>query len=451
MKNVILSIFLLLSFNFSFAQVVIINDSNIQEGKAILLSLSGEKVILVDSITILQKNTIQFKLDNDHSGIYRLTFSNSKSIYFIYEDDEDVELEVNISDLAESIEVIESRSNKIYYDFIRLNKTYKSKTELLQLVLAHYPKDDDYFQTTKEKLLQIQEEYLQFVNITSQADPNTFIARYVKSSQLPVVESKIPFDQQLNYLKMHALDNVDFNDEELIYSDAFTNKTIEYLTYYSKPQLPLELLEKEFMVAVDSVLNKAKVKETVYQHVVEYLIDGFKNFGFDNVINYIVENYVIKDDLCLNEKLENSLERRIEQTRNFKIGSIVPDIIISDSSDAKFGLDHLTSEKILILFYASWCTHCQSLIQQLIVLYENQKEKQTEVVAVSIDTSKAELINFLNKNNAKWIHVADLKGWNGKAPSDYFLYATPTMFLIDKEKKIIAKPLTVDELKSWFR
>lgn len=31
-----------------------------------------------------------------------------------------------------------------------------------------------------------------------------------------------------------------------IFSDCFTNKTIEYLTYYRNPQLPKELLEKEF-------------------------------------------------------------------------------------------------------------------------------------------------------------------------------------------------------------
>ena len=42
------------------------------------------------------------------------------------------------------------------------------------------------------------------------------------------------------------------------------------------------------MKAVDTVLNKAKVNEIVYKHIVEYLLDGFKKFGFDNVINYIV-------------------------------------------------------------------------------------------------------------------------------------------------------------------
>ena len=136
----------------------------------------------------------------------------------------------------------------------------------------------------------------------------------------------------MNYLKSHALDNVNFTDEDLIYSDAFTNKTIEYLSYYRNPQLPMGLLEKEFQTAVDSILNKAKVNDIVYKHIVEYLLDGFKKFGFDNVINYIIDNYVIKDDICLDEKLETALERRIQQNKLFKPGIIVPKIEMNDSN-----------------------------------------------------------------------------------------------------------------------
>ena len=169
----------------------------------------------------------------------------------------------------------------------------------------------------KKNLYKFRKIIFYFVNVTAQANPNSFIARYVRSAQLPIVETSIPFDEQLTYLKTHALDNVNFYDDGLIYSDAFTNKTIEYLTYYRNPQLPLELLEKEFKSAIDTILNKAKVNEIVYTHIVEYLLDGFKKFGFDNVINYIVENYVIKDDLCLDRKTYNSSRQKNSASKEF--------------------------------------------------------------------------------------------------------------------------------------
>ncbi|MCH7769566.1 MAG: TlpA family protein disulfide reductase, partial [Bacteroidetes bacterium] len=284
----------------------------------------------------------------------------------------------------------------------------------------------------------------------SQSNPNSFVAKYVISSQLPVVDIEIPSDKQLTYLKSHALDNINFYDEELIYSNVFTQKAIEYLTYYRNPPLPKELLEKEFMVAVDTILTKAKVNLIVYQHIVEYLIDGFRNFGFDQSIDYIVENYVIKDDLCLDEKLGNTIERRIQQARNFKIGSIVPNIIILDSSGSLIELNKINADKTLIIFYASWCPHCRTIVPQIYDLYKSQSEKKFEVLTVSIDSTRSDWLKFVGTNNLDWINVSDLNGWSGKAATDYYIYATPAMFLVDEKLKLIAKPSSVDELRKWF-
>ena len=237
--------------------------------------------------------------------------------------------------------MINSAASKLYYEFVKHSKDYKAKSELLQLIVARYPEEDNYYQATKEKLIQVQEEYLYFVNVSAQANPNSFIARYVRSAQLPVVDHDIPADKYLVYLKTHALDNINFYDDGLIYSDAFANKSIEYLSYYRNPQLPLELLEKEFMSAVDTILSKAKVSEIVSTHLVEYVLDGFKKFGFDNVINYIVENYVIKDDLCLDQKLSDSIDRRIQQSKYFKVESTVPNIMLPDSSGSIIDLQTL--------------------------------------------------------------------------------------------------------------
>ena len=80
---------------------------------------------------------------------------------------------------------------------------------MLQLILARHLKDD-YYKTTKEKLMRVQENYLYFVNTTSLANHNSFIARYIRSVQLFVIDDEIPFDQQINYAKTHSPTNVNF-------------------------------------------------------------------------------------------------------------------------------------------------------------------------------------------------------------------------------------------------
>lgn len=456
MKYFILVLIVLIKF--SFAQEIIIKAAN-SNGKAALFSLSGEKSLFVDSVTASNNKTYQFNLSKNHPGFYRLIFNNKNpSLYgraetswidFVY-DKNNIEIETNADNTLEKTKIIQSEENIIYYDFINLNKDYKIKTELLQLIIARYPETDSYYQTTKEKLIQIQEDYLYFVNVTAKINPNTFIARYVRTAQLPIVKAEVPFDEQLLYLKTHSLDNVNFNDDGLIYSDAFTNKSIEYLSYYRNPQLPMALLEKEFEAAIDTILNKAKVNDIVYKHITEYLLDGFKKFGFDNVINYIIENYVIADDICLDEKLETALERRIQQNKIFKPGFIVPEIVMNTPSGSVVKLNEISAEKTLIIFYASWCPHCKDMLPQIYNLYKDQKEKKFEVLAVSIDTSQTEWLNFIKTNKLDWLNISDLKGWGGKSAVDYFIYATPTMFLIDRNRKIIAKPTTAEELKIPF-
>ena len=434
-------------FSSNYAQNIKFNISN-SPGKAILFQLEGEKASKIDS-AFSQIGEFQFSLEGKHNGFYRLQFDNKHNLNFI-NDGKDVEIKSNFHSLYESLKVVKSNSNKLYYSFIELNKSYKTKNDLLNIILSHYPKEDNYYNITKNKLIEVQNEYHKFVKIATQKQENSFIARYIKSAQLPTIDTSIPTEEFLDYLKKHSLNNVDFNDSEMIYSDLYANKSIEYLTYYRNQQLPKALLEQEFMKAVDTLLNKAKVNELVYQHTTEYLIDGFTKFGFDVIINYIVDNYVIKDDLCLDSEVESTIQKRIDQAKNFKIGSKVPNIVLPDVNGNNIDLSKIKSEQVLILFFASWCPHCKTNLPDLVKLYNNQEEKKIEILAVSLDEDKNEWIKIIEDFNLNWLNVSDLKGWTGKAMLDYYIYATPTMFLVDKNKEIISKPMTNSEIFELF-
>lgn len=425
------------------SQQIKINLGNVSEERAALFSLQGEKVSFIDSISIEQNRKFIYNTENLSTGFYQLRIDSKSPITFIYSG-EDVELKANAENISGTIEVVKSKSNRIYYDFVEFNKDYKTKTELLQLILARYPKDDNYYQMTINKANQLQKEYTEFINNVECIDSSSFISRYIQSSQLPIVDFTLPIERQIAYLKSNALEKVNFDDAELINSDCFTNRSIEYLTYFQNPQLPKGLLEKEFQKAVDTILTKASVNILVYEHIADYLIDGFKRFGFDNIVDYIVENFVVKADLCLDEQTENSIQNRINQSKLLTAGTKAPNIILPDENGNEFNLGKLTDEKILLIFYASWCPHCQDLLPEIHKIYKQRND--FEVVAISLDEVKADWISFITDNNLDWINVSDIKGWDSKSAKDYYIYATPTMFLLNKHKTILGKPITLNEL-----
>jgi len=131
-------IFIILGFNICFAQHINIKVNNFVGEKATLSILSGEKISFIDTTTSMNESEFHFSLDNNHSGTYRFSLTNNKWIDFIY-DNEDVELETEANNLLDSLKIIKSEPNKIYYYFVKLNQNYKTKSELLQLILARYP------------------------------------------------------------------------------------------------------------------------------------------------------------------------------------------------------------------------------------------------------------------------------------------------------------------------
>ena len=158
----------------------------------------------------------------------------------------------------------------------------------------------------------------------------------------------------------------------------------------------------------------------------------------------MIENYVIKDDLCLDEETENSVQKRIDQSRLLGIGTKVPNIIMPDIDGKVVDLLSIQSSKTLLVFYSSQCPHCQTLLPRL---NEYQKRNNDlKIIAISLDDQKEQWIKFVEENQLELININDPNGWDGDLASIFYIYATPTMFLLDGQKKIIGKPTTYEEL-----
>lgn len=110
-------------------------------------------------------------------------------------------------------------------------------------------------------------------------------------------------------------------------------------------------------------------------------------------------------------------------------------------------LDSVTSPYTLIVFWASWCEFCEKAMPDIKNIYAKYKGKGLEIFAVSLDSIKQNWILVTNKYSIPWVNTCDLNGFKSKIIGEYNIWSTPTFFLLDADKKIIARPANTAILK----
>ncbi|MCX6234734.1 MAG: thioredoxin-like domain-containing protein [Bacteroidetes bacterium] len=412
--------------------------------KVTLASFYGEFIKPVDSIFIEKGVTITFNLPSSApSGYYRIILAKDHNIDFIF-NHENVRFSTTYDYLLDSLVVISSIENRLYYNFLSFMKKNQLKIDLLGTVVYYYPIDDTFYQQLCLQYQKNQGKRTSYIDSINQNYPSSYAARVIKTQNRPYLDCIMSENDRLEYIKTHFWENIDMTDTMLLRSNVFPNLCIEYLSLFGNSQFSQEQLEDAFIQAVNNILAASIKNDKIYSFMLEYLLKGFEKYHFEKVINHIATNYV-STEKCENESIDGELLRRLENYQKLAIGKSAPLISLNDDNNKPIDLLKINSQYILVLFWASWCPHCTTLLPKLKELYD-KKTYNLEIVAISVDKDEKEYKTALEKGQYPWITGSELKGWNGKTAVDYNIYATPTMFLLDKNKIIIAKPITYQEL-----
>ena len=376
------------------------------------------------------------------AGVYRFQYSQSTENEYIDIIIDGKETEIHFTlDLAIPIEnrkpsFTKSKENKNWYDYQTARQIILQKIQALQQLLALYPTTSDKILKKAEKAIaEQQKKYYTQNALFLKQNSYTWAGKMIANTPYYFTNPKDDWRLQDFEKKEHYWDDITTNAPELINSPIYTERILEYLKYYMNPDMKFseEEMNEGFIKSVDIIIQKFSGSDATKKFAIQYLQLGFKELGNEKVLQYIDEHFKETLVQCQDETDKAAFDKRVQGYATIKVGNKAPDITFTSLD---FNLHAIAAERTIVVFWASWCPHCMEELPKL-----NEwavVNPKTKVVAISLDDDKTAYETTIQKFPAL-IHDTDLKKWEGKAVTDYFVYGTPTFIVLDKDKNIVDK------------
>ncbi len=256
------------------------------------------------------------------------------------------------------------------------------------------------------------------------------------------------------YSRQHFWDGVNFMDGRVVRTPVFEKKLNYYLNSYVQPEADSIIHEFNWMTALGRNDNE------MFQFLIGYFVDNYFNpkiMGQDKVFVHVYEKYfATKQVTWLTPNQMKQIEDRAMMLISNQVGEPAADLDLVDTAGKVQTLYSQPGNFTVVVFWDPNCGHCKTEVPRLDSLYKaSWKNSGVNIYAVmSAESSFSDWKPFIDKNAVGWMHVHQTPEMRAieeknKLPNYHQLYdvrTTPTMFLLDKQKRIIAKNLSLEDL-----
>ena len=428
----------------------------------------GQNRVLADSAILNEASVGYFKgKEKLTPGIYFIV-SPKYSILFEFLVDEGQQFKI-IADTLSLVDykIIGSKDNDIFSSYSKsMNQLGAQRNQLEQAYNSAATTSDSlkYLEALKKMDTSFKQERQKIITTA----PNSMMRFFLDVLQRPelpaipiingIADSTYPF----YYVKNHYWDNVVFNDNRLLRTPFFEAKLDEYFKNYVSREPDSIIEEVQYMLTV------AKTGKEIYPFLLfkftnKYISPEF--MGQDKVFLHLFQNFFSKGDtVLLNNDSKKAITERAYSIMANLIGNPAPPLNLNTMDNKLFSLYNSPATYTFIAFWDPTCGHCKEEMPRVDSFYTKNR-KQLGVQVIGVNTNVKELASwkqFITEEHfdAGWMHVYQTEAaFNaeitaGKATTIrqlYDVFKTPTFYLLDKDKKIIAKNLTVDQFHDFLQ
>lgn len=259
-----------------------------------------------------------------------------------------------------------------------------------------------------------------------------------------------------NYWKEHYFDNIDLaTDDRLLRTPIYHSK----LEYYIEKVLSPHPDSLKF--GLSRVIEKTRGNKELFRYTIITSINKYLNsqiIGYDAIWVYLAKKYYLSGDAfwAAESYLEN-LRNQVKRYEPLLIGNVPAEFFCPDTNVGKENVKHLSvfspkNRYTIVVFWEPNCGHCKKFMPALLDFYnKKRKELDFEVFAVCRDSDVARWKQYIYSNNmTHWTNVNG-KESNVKYDDLWDVHSTPTVYVLDSQKRIVTKKVEADQLEPFMR
>lgn len=399
---------------------------------AYLYRNQGSTLIPVDSV-MLGKGVFKFKTDKYQPGVYSFVLSEEMFARFII-NNEDVELQTSLENLSDSLKVIHSEENNVYYSFLHERQQYNKKMEALTTLLSYYPKKGRLNRALLREKLAIEKKYNEAIRAMINAKGDLLASKIILA-ELPIkAPEDVSIEEQRQYLISNWWSSFPFECPYIINTPTISDKLWDYIDLFYVDGASREEQAAYFKRSVDEVMNQPGVSPEVQAFFKKEMIKTFSQSSYDALVDYIQKSYSQPYDENI-AQVNDDLSR-VALTA---IGKAAPDFAI-ETDTLKTRLSQLHNNGTVILFWSMECSHCRKMLPDFVRNYKKMKDLGFEIVAVNLDAYRPAWKAYVKEKGFQWININVQNPYDSPITYSYNVAGTPLIYVLDQEKRIFDKP-----------
>ena len=254
--------------------------------------------------------------------------------------------------------------------------------------------------------------------------------------------------RQVVHYRDHFWDGFDFADERLLNTPVVANKLRRYIKELT-PQHPDSIIK-----VADAIIRRVLPYKPYFKYFSNWIALQYENTKttvMDGEAAYVhIVNNFFTPELAFWDKPENieKLRKHVWEMEASLMGKKGPDVVAKNQFGQDKSIYEITAPIVVVFMFSPDCEHCQKDADQIQAIYEKWKPRGVEFYGVSVNTTEKEWKDFIAQHKFTFTNVFDPT--NRAIYAKYYVDITPELYVLNKDRIIVAKNLHAEQLEAIF-